>query len=178
MLGLIKGRKAKELSDEGFVSYYMDTPLAVFPRLHPPGLPRGLPPSVLRSVPLRNLPLAVVERRKRGPEGNRRQYEVKVEEELRKLGGHKEALLGEGEEGAEGAEGAMLTAAGGASLRDLDLIKLGCISRLCAVAQTFAYAGREDVGRVVHGEEGRRAFMPLPAPSPPLRHPARLCRPS
>ena len=107
-------------------------------------------------------------------------------EELGRLGGgggDGEGLLGAEEAGAEGVGGAEI------SLRDVDQIKLGCISRLCALGQTFAYAappcdparsrlqpcalqaatlrapglapyrcryaGREDVGRIVHGEEGR-----------------------
>ena len=60
----------------------METPASVFPRLTPAGLPRALPQRCLRLVPLRNLPLPTVERRKRGVEGNRRQYEAKVQEEL------------------------------------------------------------------------------------------------
>ena len=150
---LLKGRAAREAGDEGFVSYYMETPASVFPRLTPAGLPRALPQRCLRLVPLRNLPLPIVERRKRGVEGNRRQYEAKVAEELGRLGGggggDGEGLLGADEGGAEGVGGTEI------SLRDVDQIKLGCISRLCALGQTFAYAGREDVGRIVHGEEGR-----------------------
>lgn len=148
LIGLIKGRRGKELSDEGFVSYYMDTPSSVFPRLTPAGLPRALPAASLRLVPLRNLPMTLVEKRRRGREGNRRQYEAKVADELSRLGG----VVG-GVEAAEGEDGAEDGAA--VSLRSVDLIKLGCISRLCAVAQTFSYAGREDVSRVVHGEGGR-----------------------
>ncbi|KAL1523659.1 hypothetical protein AB1Y20_018594 [Prymnesium parvum] len=101
LLGLIKGRRAKDMSDEGFISYYMDTPLSVFPRLTPEG--------VLRSLPM-----------------------------LSKL-----------EAGSDEAGDMQL------SLRSADAIKLSCISRFCAVAQTFAYAGREDVARTVHGEAGR-----------------------
>lgn len=41
------------------------------------------------------------------------------------------------------------------SLHAVDMIKLVCISRLCNVSQTFAYAGRDDVARTVHGEGGR-----------------------
>ena len=50
---LIKGRHHQSLTDEGFVSYYMETPPSVFPRVTPLGLPRSLPPSVFRRVPLR-----------------------------------------------------------------------------------------------------------------------------
>jgi len=149
LMGLVKGRRGKELSDEGFVSYYMDTPPSVFPRLTPAGLPRALPAASLRLVPLRNLPMSVVERRRRGREGNRRQYEAKVADELSRLGG------GGGQVEAIGGDDCAEDAAGAVSLRSVDLIKLGCISRLCAVAQTFSYAGRDDVSRVVHGEGGR-----------------------
>ena len=64
LMGLIKGRGGKEMSDEGFVSYYMDTPPAVFPRLTPAGLPRALPAASLRLVPLRNLPMSKAEIRR------------------------------------------------------------------------------------------------------------------
>ena len=60
-------------------------------------------------------------------------------EELGRLGGgggEGEGLLGTEEGGAGGVGGAEI------SLRDVDQIKLGCISRLCALGQTFAYAGR------------------------------------
>ena len=67
---------------QGFISYYMDTPPSVFPRLMPVGLPYGIPTAAVRSVPLRNIPLPRAERRRRGPEGNRKQYESKVADEL------------------------------------------------------------------------------------------------
>ena len=63
--GLIKGKAAREAGDEGFVSYYMEAPPSVFPAVVPRGVPRALPPSVLRKVPLRNLPLTADERRRR-----------------------------------------------------------------------------------------------------------------
>ena len=62
---------------------------------------------------------------------------AKVAEELGRLGGgggEGEGLLGTEEGGAGGVGGAEI------SLRDVDQIKLGCISRLCALGQTFAYA--------------------------------------
>ena len=63
---------------------------------------------------------------------------AKVAEELGRLGGggggEGEGLLGTEEGGARGVGGDEI------SLRDVDQIKLGCISRLCALGQTFAYA--------------------------------------
>ena len=56
LLNLIKGRNHHALNDEGFVSYYMDTPSSVFPRVAPLGVLSQLPPTALRRVPMRNLP--------------------------------------------------------------------------------------------------------------------------
>ena len=86
LLNLIKGRQAvqKQLGDEGFISYYMEAPPSVFPSVSPAGVPRALPMTTLRSVPLRNLPIGT-DRRRHQPEGNRRQYHLKVADELRKL---------------------------------------------------------------------------------------------
>eukprot|EP00966_Prymnesium_polylepis_P154201 3560729-Prymnesium_polylepis.1 len=65
-----------------------DRPPSVFPRLTPVGLPCGVPNFALRHVPLRNLPNdAPADRRRRVREGNRRQYELKLSEELARLGG-------------------------------------------------------------------------------------------
>ena len=115
----------------------METPRSVFPRIHPAGLPSALPAACVRRVPLRNLPLDTVERRRRGAAGNRREYEAKLADEIRKLGDEKVDLPD------------------GGGVQSLDAIKLGTLSRLCAVAQTFSYAGREDVSRVVHGASGK-----------------------
>ena len=95
----------------------------------------------VRRVPLRNLPLSTDERRRRGPAGNRREYEVKLTDELSKL---RDGMGGDGEE-AEDERG----------LYALDAIKLSTLARLCAVAQTFSYAGRDDVAKVVHGGFGK-----------------------
>lgn len=102
----------------------MATPPSVFPRVTPPSLLTRLPAHAVRAVPLRNLPLALGERAKRGPEGNRRQYELKA-------------------------------ADFGDDVRELDVVQLGVLSRLCSVAQTFSYAGRDDVARTAHGAAGR-----------------------
>ena len=126
---LIKGRHHQTLTDEGFVSYYMETPSSVFPRLSPSTLPDALPASCVRSVPLRNLPLSLDERRRRGPAGNRHEYELKLADELRRLGDD-----GENDDDGENAGGSA------DALRSLDAIKLGSLSRLCALAQTFGYA--------------------------------------
>jgi len=39
LLDVLKGDTARGLSDEGFLSFYNDTPLAVFPAVYPPGVP-------------------------------------------------------------------------------------------------------------------------------------------
>ena len=54
LLDVVKGHRAKELSDEGFVSFYMDSPAACFPAVHPRGVPRSLPAATVRPVVLRN----------------------------------------------------------------------------------------------------------------------------
>ena len=178
---LIKGRHQQQLNDEGFISYCaqchaaqheamplspytssnssvvllgahplscaadarctdMETPRSVFPRIHPAGLPSALPAACLRHVPLRNLPFDTVERRRRGAAGNRREYEAKLADEVRKLVDFDEEKV---------------DLPDGGGVRSLDAIKLGSLSRLCAVAQTFSYAGREDVSRVLHGAPGK-----------------------
>jgi hypothetical protein len=139
---LIKGRHHAQLTDEGFVSYYMQTPTSVFPTVLPRGLPHALPAAAVRAVPLRNLPISLDERRKKGTAGNRREYELKVADELQRLG------LRDADDDAGGA-------GGGGGVAGLDTIKLGTLSRLCAVSQTFSYAGRDDVARVVHGASGK-----------------------
>lgn len=63
--------RAKDKSDEGFISYYMDTPLSVFPRLTPEGVLRSLPMCALRHVPLRNFQPDPADRRRRDREGER-----------------------------------------------------------------------------------------------------------
>lgn len=104
---LLKGRSAAQLGlgDEGFVSYYMASPPSVFPRVTPAGVPHSLPISALRRVPLRNLPKKDFLDGKRGVEGNRRQYELKLGDELTKLGD-------------------------GATIEALDGIKLLCLSKV------------------------------------------------
>ena len=111
---LLKGRSAAQLGlgDEGFVSYYMASPPSVFPRVTPAGVPHSLPISALRRVPLRNLPKKDFLDGKRGVEGNRRQYELKLGDELTKLGLTK---LGDG-----------------ATIEALDGIKLLCLSKVIA----------------------------------------------
>ena len=111
---LLKGRSAAQLGlgdqgfvSEGFVSYYMASPPSVFPRVTPAGVPHSLPISALRRVPLRNLPKKDFLDGKRGVEGNRRQYELKLGDELTKLGD-------------------------GATIEALDSIKLLCLSKVIA----------------------------------------------
>ena len=60
--------------------------LAALKVRQPRGLPAALPARCVRTVPLRNLPLTNDERRRRGPAGNRREYEAKLKDELTKLG--------------------------------------------------------------------------------------------
>ena len=50
----------------------------------------------------------------------------------------------------------------GATISSLDPIKLVCLSKLCAVSQTFGYAGREDVARTVFGAAGRLLKRDMP----------------
>ena len=146
LLDLVKGPGASELTDEGYVSFYMDAPRSVFPVVYPLGVPRTLPAAMLRNVKLRNFGHLSApagseawdeyqrhEFRRRQREqvgrGNRREYVQKVEEAS---GRHH----GRGIHESWGAQ------------------ELLILSRLCCVAQT-PYCSREDVARFVNGEEGR-----------------------
>ena len=146
LLDIIKGPGASELCDEGFVSFYMDTPAAVFPAVYPLGVPRGLPEAIIRSVTLRNfskLPtpnayrgwdeharlLFRKQQREHCHRGNRAEYETKVRESRERR-----------------------------AFAPLDeswcLQELLRLSRHCCVAQT-PYCAREDVARLVAGAPGR-----------------------
>ena len=81
------------------------------------------------------------------PAGNRREYEAKLGAELAKL---------DQDGGSEDDE----VEGGTATVRSLDPIKLSIVSRLCSVAQTAGYAGREDVARTVHGAPGNLLKKP------------------
>jgi len=61
LLDVIKGRGKESLSDEGFVSYFMGTPSAVFPLVYPTQVPAELPDTLLRPVELKNFPEAHVD---------------------------------------------------------------------------------------------------------------------
>ena len=58
LLDVIKGRAAVEacLPNEGFVSYFMDAPFPVFPRVTPAGVPQQLPDAAVRECELADPP--------------------------------------------------------------------------------------------------------------------------
>ena len=109
----------------------MATPKSVFPTLRPNHVLTTLPDACVRTVPLRNLPLSADEKRRRGPAGNRKEYEMRLSADGV---GHEED---------------------GTGVRSLDHIRLGTLARLCSVSQTFGYAGREDVSKIIHGSHGK-----------------------
>ena len=100
LLDILKGPGAAAMTDEGFVSFYMDTPRAVFPAVSPLGVPRSLPAAILRPVTLRNFAQNLPtprdfgswdpytqyqfrrqQREANGPDrGNRHEYEQRVKE--------------------------------------------------------------------------------------------------
>ena len=55
LLDVIKGRGNETLTDEGFISYFMSTPSAVFPLVRPKGVPKTLPVDAVIEFPLMNL---------------------------------------------------------------------------------------------------------------------------
>ena len=144
LLDLVKGRAQQDLSDEGFISFYFDTPSAVFPTVLPAGIPRQLPEMALRYVTLRNFGREPAtpwfsSRSRNGPQGNRAEYELyrgRIEARLqRKLG------------------------------VAWDAQDLHSLSRYCCIPQYFSYCGRDLVAATVHGAEGRllkRTFASAP----------------
>ena len=57
LLDVIKGSLKASALDEGFSSYFMSTPTAVFPQVKPSGIPSCVPEALFRRVPLRNFAL-------------------------------------------------------------------------------------------------------------------------
>ncbi|KAL3928708.1 MAG: hypothetical protein SGPRY_002276 [Prymnesium sp.] len=75
LLDVIKGRGRESLLDEGFVSYFMSTPSAVFPLVSPSKVPTEVPTELLRSVELKNFPTVTVDdATKSKPAGNLAAY--------------------------------------------------------------------------------------------------------
>lgn len=75
LLDVIKGRGRESLPDEGFVSYFMSTPSAVFPLVSPSKVPTEVPTELLRSVELQNFPTVTVDdATKSKPAGNLAAY--------------------------------------------------------------------------------------------------------
>lgn len=57
LLDVIKGANSEgRLLDEGFTSYFMSTPTAVFPRVEPSSIPDDVPDKLFVKVPLQNFP--------------------------------------------------------------------------------------------------------------------------
>jgi hypothetical protein len=76
LLDVIKGRGNESLLDEGFVSYFMSTPSAVFPLVSPSKVPAELPAELLQSVELKDFPTPPVTPAK--PAGNQDAYYKEV----------------------------------------------------------------------------------------------------
>ena len=153
---IIKG-PATSLTDEGFLSYYMDTPRSVFPRVCPAGVPAAVPEVMLRTVALRNLPPPSRDpddpyffgySRRRAARGNRVEYQKKMDAETLS------ALYGR------------------IPLTQLKQDALSRLSKWCAISQAFTYVGQEKVAKVVHGEAGNLlsvGFPHVPMSSRPQR---------
>jgi hypothetical protein len=71
------------LTDEGFISFYMDAPLSVFPRVKPDGVGLSAPEAMVRKVELRNFAKDQDEKyqRQRVARGNRAEYTSKVRQD-------------------------------------------------------------------------------------------------
>ena len=78
LISIIKGSQHQQLNDEGFISFYMDTPKSVFPNVAPAGVPTTVPASMIRKCRLRNFAKeskAASGRRLPPVRGNRDEYE-------------------------------------------------------------------------------------------------------
>ena len=142
---IIKGRGNNTPCDEGFVSFYDSTPASVFPQVLPAGVGNAaLPDSALRKIRMRNFAPARDEKGKLLPKlGNRAAYESAVDDETAGVGGRTLDAKME-------------------KLREAQLVRL---SRFCSVGQGFAWAGRADICRRIHGEAGnilKRPFGAVP----------------
>ena len=138
---IIKGREAANLSDEGFVSFYMATAPSVFPRVWPVGVPGAVPAEMVRSVPLRNM----------AREGPKSHYKQQCNTKGHKLAClekvHTELLL-------RFTDGRPLTP----TWRNMSSLTEAAINRLaryCTIGQGGTYAGQEKVAHVVNGGCGR-----------------------
>lgn len=92
LLKVIRGPlRSGASSNEGFISYFMATPSAVFPAVFPPDVPAALPDEILRPVSLENFAAqdAAQKKKKKKVFGNLAQYQT----EMRKVGGPDEAKL-------------------------------------------------------------------------------------
>ena len=133
LLDVIKGRGRESLLDEGFVSYFMSTPSAVFPLVSPSKVPAELPAELLQSVELKDFatPLPTVLVDDAAP--------VKPVKPP-KPAGNQDAYRKEVSKGADDAK----------------------LSERCSLGQYFATAGRKDGAiHVLKGKEGallRRQF--------------------
>ena len=133
LLDVIKGRGRESLLDEGFVSYFMSTPSAVFPLVSPSKVPAELPAELLQSVELKDFatvpPTVPVD--DAAP--------AKPVKPL-KPAGNQDAYRKEVSKGADDAK----------------------LSERCSLGQYFATAGRKDGAiHVLKGKEGallRRPF--------------------
>ena len=154
LLDIIKGPGAAEMSHEGFISFYMDSPRSVFPTVYPLGVPRSLPEAMIRPVTLRNLGRAHKPKDFAQWDEYRRSEWQRANKHASRNGNRAEYLAKE-----LASRQMRFLAPLDASWDGETLLRL---SRLCCVAQT-PYCSRADVAQAVTGGAGRLLRGPCDA---------------